>query len=656
MKRIFLVFLLITGIVQTENLLELDENGEISFTPLDDEQSSIVYPPRYQECFQRGTELLRSNKIDDSIAWLSKAIKANPNSPQCYFNLAIAYESKNDTESAIEAYKDALLVRLDYPKAHYQLAKLLHKQGEIDEAIKHFEQAVRYDKKLVEPSIQAARLLVGQEKYSESIPHFERAVRERSNDIQLRFEYANTLNTLNRTEEALCEYQKLLESRPNDSGILYNTAYTLKKLGRISDAMPYYEATLQKNPNHAEAHFSLGLAHLANGDFAKGWPEYEWRWQRNSQLAPRNFSKPQWDGSALNGRTILIHAEQGLGDTFQFIRYARMVKELHNCSIIAAVQRPLHVLVARCCPYIDRTVTLDQIPTSFDVHIPLMSLPNIFKTEQNTVPNKLPYIMPDQALIEHWRRELSEDKNFKVGICWQGNSQYSTPFLRAVVAAKSVAMKKFESLSEIPGISFYSLQRETGINQLNQLSQNFDLKIFGENFDKQHGRFMDTAAVMKNLDLIITVDTSTSHLAGALGVPVWVMLPEPCDWRWMLKRTDTPWYPKNMRLFRQPSVGDWDGLFSEIVTELKKLVETKNTRPEVKPISTTKRNDIEKSNSSLFENELALINKKLLHKCSLLKEIDHSPEDKIFIKTLRSIHYLQQLKEQTEQKIELLES
>ncbi len=420
-----------------------------------------------------------------------------------------------------------------------------------------------------EGALKIARTLTEQGKYEEALPYFSYALEENSSDIQGIFEYANALNALNHSTKALSIYVQLLKKRPQDSSILYNIAYTLKSLGYITDAMPFYEATLRYKPDNAEAHFSLGLAYLVDGNFKKGWPEYEWRWKRNAQLTPRTFAQPAWDGSCLDNKIIFLHAEQGLGDTLQFIRYAKFLKEKYRgLIIIVAVQKPLFDLISRCCPYIDKVITLDQIPMHFDFHAPLLSLPYIIGTDIDTIPTPIPYITADPALVAEWGTKLAQDTNFKVGICWQGNNQYSTPFLRAVVAAKSISLASFAPLARIPGVSLYSLQRETGTEQLASSTSMFKINIFDDHFDKDHGRFMDTAAVMHHLDLIITIDTSIAHLAGAMGKRVWLLLPTPPDWRWMLNRSDSPWYPQTMRLFRQSEAGHWAPLIQAVLSEL----------------------------------------------------------------------------------------
>lgn len=557
--------------------LLLNEYDYPNFNEMSLNESTPSQKLSLQDFFMQGNTALNSGNIDEAITYFMRGTQTGK-SPQLCFNLGIAYERKGEIDKAIEAYKDAIVLKPDYFKAHFQLATLLQKKGNSKEAIIHYQHAANLDHHHTEANLSAARLLCEQEQFNESLPYFERALRGRPDDIMLKFEYANTLTISNRNEEALARYHDLLEMHPNDSGILYNTAFTLKKLGRISQAMPFYQAALARNPNHTEARFSLGLAHLTLGNFKEGWPLYEYRWKRNSQLTPRNFAQPQWDGSPLNGKTILIHAEQGLGDTFQFIRYVRKVKEQQQCSVIFAVQAALETIVSRCCPYIDRVVTLSAIPTSFDVQIPLMSLPLIFNTDLDTIPAQIPYLFPDETLVKYWKQELATNTTIKVGICFQGNNKYSTAQLRAAVSAKSLLVNQFAPLSKIEGVTLYCLQKETGTEQLNQLSSHFTLKQFDETFDGAHGRFMDTAAVMKNLDLVITVDTSIAHLAGAIGIPTWIILPEPADWRWMLNRCDTPWYP-TVKLFRQPTTGDWNSIIQTIQEELVSFVQKKLSEP-----------------------------------------------------------------------------
>ncbi|MCX5922289.1 MAG: tetratricopeptide repeat protein [Candidatus Dependentiae bacterium] len=527
----------------------------------------------FESLFNQGTQEFQCGNHDQAIVAYKKALSYNTTCPQLYFNLGLVHLQQKCFEQAADAFKQAIDHDANYTKARYHLGTALRDQEKNQEALEQFQKTLSLDPNHYDALVGLARVLNAVSKFEESTRCFERALGLQPQNANILLEYANTLNMANQTEKALEIYYKILAILPNNSSIMYNVAYTLKKLNRIEEALPVYQRVLELDPNNSEAHFSLSLAYLITGNFEQGWPEYEWRWKRD-QGSARNLSKPLWDGTPLHGKTILLHAEQGLGDSFQFIRYAKMVKE-RGGKIVAAVHSPL-VTLFKLCPYMDTVISLNDNLPFYDVHAPLMSLPYLLKTRAETIPHDMPYLYADPALVESWKEKLSADKKFKIGICWQGNSNYSTHFLRTAVAAKSISLPTFMPLLTMPGVSTYNLQKVTGEDQLNLLPTNASLINFGDDFDTTHGRFMDTAAVMKNLDLIITVDTSIAHLAGGLGVPAWVFLPEPPDWRWMLKRTDTPWYP-TMRLFRQPAAGDWDSVMQTITAELTKLMTPKQS-------------------------------------------------------------------------------
>jgi len=458
----------------------------------------------------------------------------------------------------------------DYEKAHLMFGNLLKDEGRYKEACQYYKAMLAINPHNAQAHQFLGRSLSDLRQFDEAIEHFKTALTISPDNTQCKLDYANTLNMSNNTEHALMLYQELHRKIPNSSSITYNIAYTLKKLGRIHEAFDYYHRAIELNPNHAEAHFGLGISYIMVENFKDGWEEYEWRWEKPGKFF-RNFEQPVWDGSPLYGKTILLHAEQGLGDTFQFIRLAQIAKESGG-TVVVASQNPL-VKILTECPYIDKVVSLHGFSVPFDVHAPLMSLPRILEIEVDTIPADIPYLYADEQLVQEWSQYIKQHstKLLNVGICWQGNPNYSTPFLRNAVAAKSIELLEFAPISELPGVQLYCLQKMTGEKQLQNLPDDFNLHIFEGDFDNSNGRFMDTAAVMKNLDLVLTVDTSIGHLAGGLGVPVWVILPEPADWRWMLRESDSPWYP-NMRLFRQPKPGDWESVIQTVVKELKKLL------------------------------------------------------------------------------------
>ncbi|HLC07169.1 MAG TPA: tetratricopeptide repeat protein [Candidatus Babeliales bacterium] len=503
---------------------------------------------------------------EEAIAFYKQALALNPTSAQIFFNLGQALYYAKKYPEALYAYKRAIQYKKDHHRAFMQIAKIMIDVKQPNDAIDPLKRSLFIEPKNGDARILLARLYNDKHFFNQSIDIITEGLELEPDHINLRFELGNTYNLVNRLDESLAIYQYLDRLIPNNPSILYNIGFTFKKMGLLAESLPYYNRTLELNPDHSEAIFSRGLAYLVIGDFEKGWHGYEWRYSRPSQGSLRSYDAPRWDGSDLHGKTILIHAEQGLGDTFQFIRYAKLVKE-KNGIVIAAVQKPL-ITIMKLCKYIDQVISVDETPPHFDVHSPIMSLPYALKTTLDTIPDEIPYLYANEKLVTDWKQKLAADKNFKIGICWQGNDNYATPLLRATVAQKSIHPKQYAPICEVPGVSVYSLQKTTGTDQLNDLPSHIKIITFEGDFDQSNGRFMDTAAVIKNLDLVITVDTSISHLASALGTPTWVMLPNPADWRWMLNRTDSPWYPKVLRLFKQPTPGDWETMILEVAEEL----------------------------------------------------------------------------------------
>lgn len=568
-------------------------------------------PASFDTYFNAANDKFRQGKTEESIEDYKKSLELNPQCQQAFLNLGLAYCQQQKWDDAIPCFESAIRLDQNYLKAYIHLGISYQNKEKIEQAVSCFKKALELNKHSHETMLHLARALCLQNEFDESIAMYRRALAIQPKDQAILLELGNTLNMNNQIEEALSCYKNLLEIIPNNVSVLYNIAYTLKKLGHIDQALPIYQKVLELDPQHSEAHFSLGLAYLSYGDFDRGWPEYEWRWKRGQQ-SPRNLSKPQWDGSDLHGKTLLLHAEQGLGDTFQFIRYAQIAKE-KGARVIAAVQ-PALIQFLSLCPYIDKVVSLFESLPPFDYQIALLSVPFVLKTNINTVPARIPYLYADEKLIQYWKEKLSHNQTdqhtLKIGICWQGNSGYSTHFLRTTVAAKSIKLTKLMPLLTLENVVVYNLQKTTGEEQLKNITTQTNLINFDADFDNSHGRFMDTAAVIKNLDLMITVDTSMAHLAAGLGCPVWVMMPEPADWRWMLHRSDTPWYP-NMRIFRQQTPGDWDGVIETIALELKKYAQEQNrnqrdtitTEQSLNKIDAT----IAQLNSALYEKECSKI-------------------------------------------------
>jgi tetratricopeptide (TPR) repeat protein len=566
----------------------------------------------FHEHFQKGNDLFCNGQLESAIINYKEAIKLNPDCQQAYFNLGLIYSQQKNHQDALLYYLKACDLCKTYTKALVQAGNSYRELKEYDNAITFYKKGLLIDQNSFDCFVGLARTQQNMGRFEESIFNFKAALAIKPHDTHTMLEFANTLNMANHTHHALEVYHKILQILPNNTSTLYNIAYTLKKLNRIEEALPYYDKVLSLEPDHSEAHFGLGLAFLAQGNFERGWQEYEWRWKREGQGGPRMLSKPLWDGASLNNKTILLHAEQGLGDTLQFIRYAQEIKKRYDVKIIFASQDALIPLM-KLCPYLDQIVSLrDQVPYH-DTQAPLLSLPYIMKTRIESIPCSIPYLYADQNLVQLWKEKLDKN-NFKVGICWQGNSNYNTHFLRTTVAAKSIKLQQFTPLFSLENVTVYNLQKNTGESQTQDIKHYPSFISFDKTFDDTHGRFMDTAAVIKNLDLMITIDTSMAHLAAGLGIPTWVLLPEPADWRWMIDKTDTPWYP-NMRLFRQSTAGNWEPVIQYIIDTLIKTINDNPKRTNTQTINNairaiqSKINTLEKEKK--FNDELFQLSKKL---------------------------------------------
>jgi len=346
---------------------------------------------------------------------------------------------------------------------------------------------------------------------------------------------------------------------------LYNVGYTLKTAGRVDEAIPVYKEVLKKKPDYDAAHLALGFAYLNKGDFARGWKQHE----RYLKKSKKNADKLRTllRKKEIKGKTILLYPEGGIGDTLHFIRYAQRLKTM-GATVIVIAQKPLIPLLSYC-PYIDTLLPNSTPGLPHDASSTLMSLPAIFNDNEETFPRTIPYLTPDPTLVSHWKSKLTHDSpTLKIGICWQADVKNDVS--RLPIARRGIPLTQFYCLATIPHLQFYSLQKYDGVEQLKTIAPDFPLHIFDDNFDKKHGSFMDTAAVMEHMDLIITVDTAVAHLAGALGRPVWLLLPYSTDWRWIVNRTDSPWYP-TMRIFKQPAPFDWDNVMAAISYELEQI-------------------------------------------------------------------------------------
>jgi hypothetical protein len=447
-------------------------------------------------------------------------------------NLGVGLESEGRLEEAADSYRRALELQPELSVPWCNLGNVLKQQGKHQEAVDCYRQAIRVRPDKAEAYNSLAVTILGE-----------------------RMENATLL------DEGAALLEQAIRADPEYADSFKNLGALRKKQGRRQDALACYDAALRLEPADVSAHVQRAFLLLADGNFLEGWQEYEWRF-RDPSFPLRQLSVPQWDGSSLGGRTILLHAEQGLGDAIQFMRYAALVKQRGGTVLLLCP--PALTSLAATCPGIDHVSGGGNL--LFDVHASLMSLPAILGTTVDTIPARASYLSADPQRAEFWRRELAEEKRFKVGIVWQGNPRAWNPSHQEANRLRSADLRCFAPLAEVPGVALFSLQVGPGSEQV--ASADVPLTDLGSRSVPMD----NLAAILVNMDLLITVDTGPGHLAGALGVPAWIALGEDCCWRWMLDRSDSPWYPLH-RLFRQKEADNWQPVFDQIAQTLRQVVQ-----------------------------------------------------------------------------------
>jgi tetratricopeptide (TPR) repeat protein len=507
---------------------------------------------------------------------------------------AIALHQQGHLDAAAQIYGAILDATPDQPDALNLLGMVRHQQGRNIEALQLVGDALKRAGRSADVINNFALILGALERHEEALAHFERALAINGKHINALANQARTLSRLKRDEEALGAYQHLLAAQPdhldalNESGgvnmrlgrpqaaiacferalaiapltveLLVNRGTALRALNRDEDALASFAAAAALKPDFAEAHWNASLVRLWRGDFARGWKDYERRWHKADWRGKRrNFRQPLWLGKEpIAGKTILLHSEQGLGDTIQFVRYAPLLVA-RGANVLLVVQPPLQTLIGSVPGVSGVFVDGEPLP-AFDVHCPLLSLPLAFGTELATVPANIPYLRPYAERTAKWQSSLPRNGRLRVGICWAGGREHLNNHSR------SIPLDGFASMLSVSGLDFVSIQKEVSETDAAILRQHGVAQL-----GQQFADFADTAAVVDMLDLVIAVDTSVAHLAGAMGKPAWVLVPFASDWRWLRERTDSPWYP-TMRLFRQTALGDWSGPLEQLRKQLSDAV------------------------------------------------------------------------------------
>lgn len=557
------------------------------------DRALLLEPAHADHWYNRALALHDLARFEEAVGSFRKALSLKPDFADAWNMLGATLNALKSHEAALECYERSIALNPSTPAAHNNRGVALNDLERFAEGLRSCEQALalhagdvtawnnraislmgldRHEEALAscmkaieldQGSAEAWTLLGvalnNLKRYGEAIEAHDRALRLKPGNAKVYNNLSVALNGLNRFPEALSSCTKAIALNPDYSGAYINSGNALNGLGRYNEAIACYSRALEKEPDCIDARWNIGFNQLLVGNFREGWQNYEWRWKKREMKGNvREFARPEWNGKdSLDGRTILLYSEQGLGDTIQFCRYAGVVRDM-GATVTLQVQDALEVLLAGTLEGVTIISEDAEVPPC-DFHLSLMSLPGVFNTVEQTIPaDKNGYINADQIKVKKWQEVLGPRSIPRVGIVWSGSLTHGNDHNR------SIPLSEFVSL--LPeGFEYISLQKEVRESDREVLREHPGIVHFGE----QLADFADTAALCELVDLVVSVDTSVAHLAGAMGRPVWILLPFNPDWRWLLKRDDSPWYP-TARLFRQESPGEWERVMIAVREELLK--------------------------------------------------------------------------------------
>jgi tetratricopeptide (TPR) repeat protein len=519
--------------------------------------SAIALKPDYVEAYcNLGNVLQNSGQLEKALANYDQAIVLKPGYAEAYYGRGITLKGLKQLEAAVSSYNQAIALNPRHEGALYNRGNVLKELGQFNAAIASYDAAIALRPNNINAYFNRGLAHYGLKQFEAAITSYGQAIALKPDDADAYYNRGVALSALGKLEAAVADYDNALQLKPSHVEIYVNRGIALKGLGRLNEAQASYDKALSLEPNNVKGHWNQALLRLLQGDFARGWEEYEWRWQLDTELSWVNaLPQPLWLGSeSLAGKTILLHSEQGLGDTIQFCRYAKLVAEL-GAKVILIVPQPLVDLLKRL-DGVTQVVAKGSALPPFDYHCPLLSLPLAFKTELKSIPSPRHYLTSDAGRVAHWQTRLAEKNRARVGLVWCGSTTQKNDPNRNILLA--------EIIPHLPKhFQYVSLQKEVrDADRQTRLSHPDIL-----HFENELNDFGDTAALCELMDIIISVDTSVAHLAGALGKLVWILLPFDPAWRWLLDRTDNPWYT-SAKLYRQNRIGDWQSTFQQVKDDL----------------------------------------------------------------------------------------
>jgi tetratricopeptide (TPR) repeat protein len=516
----------------------------------DYDRAIALRPDRADTLVNRGNALGKLQRHVEALASYDDTLKLQPAHVNALVGRATTLHDLRQHDEALKGYDRALALRPEHAEVLVNRGVTLHELKRPTEALNSYDRALAVEPNNIDALTNRGVALHDLGRYGEALASHERALAVQPGHAAALSNRGLSLHKLGRLDEAVASYDRALAVQPDYTDALVNRGVTLHGLKRFDEALASYDRAVALRPDHADAHFFGSLSQLLTGDFDRGWIDYEWR-RKGASTGPskRDFPQPLWLGSEeIADKTILLYSEQGFGDTIQFCRYVPLVAA-RGARVILEVEEPLVGLLTGLAGTA-RTITKGNPLPDFDLQCPLLSLPLAFKTQLETIPSTVPYLRaPDQALLK-WGARLPIKRRLRIGIAWAGNAKHIRD------RERSIGLGDLLPLWDVDA-TFVSLQKEARAADTATLSECADIIHFGHEL----AGFSDTAALISHLDLVISVDTAIAHLAGALGKPVWILLTYVPDWRWLLDRDDSPWYP-TARLFRQSETREWNSVIA----------------------------------------------------------------------------------------------
>ena len=547
----------------------LKEKGKLD-EAIDNYRKALTLKPDYAEVYSNlGVALKEKGKLDEAIDNYRKALTLKPDFAEACRNLGVALASKGKLDEAIECYKKALTIIPSDAEIYSNLGTALANKGMSDEAIDNYRKALTLKPDYAEAYINLGTALKEKGMIDEAIDNYRKALKLKPDFAEIYSNLGTALADKGMADEAIDNYRKALKLKPDFAEAYYNLGTALKEKGIIEEAIEKFNKALMLKSDYAEAHFNISLLILKKGVFKQGWRKYEWRFlQKDNSLRP--FPQPVWDGSPLKGRTLLIHAEQGVGDEIMFASCLPDVIS-QGGHYVFECDRRLMPLFSRSFPEVEAMIRLradepDQghLPHA-EVKIAIGSLPLFYRSDFDSFPQQKSYLVPDKQKVEIWNGRFKKlGDGLKVGISWSGGKN------RSLRQTRSIPLEQWSQVFSLQGVHFINLQYGDCAEELKDIKETQDITIHDWDDTDPLKDLDGFAAQISALDLVISVDNSTVHMAGALGTPVWALLPFVSDWRWMQDFDDTPWY-ESVRLFRQRSLGDWESVLERVVSDLREF-------------------------------------------------------------------------------------